>query len=51
MQTDKNFQPLTVGIAGLGLIGGSMARAASAKGHCALGFDQDPAVLDRKSVV
>lgn len=47
MQTDKNFQPLTVGIAGLGLIGGSMARAASAKGHCALGFDQDPAVLQQ----
>ncbi len=50
MQTDKQANPLqnlVVGIVGLGLIGGSMARAASAQGCRVLGFDKDPAVLEQ----
>lgn len=36
---------LTVGIVGLGLIGGSMAKAYTAGGHTVLGADTDPATL------
>lgn len=47
MQTDKNLESLTIGVVGLGLIGGSMARAAAAQGCRVLGFDRDPAVLEQ----
>lgn len=43
MQTDDRF---TVGIAGLGLIGGSMAKAFHAAGARVLGDDANPAVLE-----
>ncbi len=36
---------MTVGICGLGLIGGSMAKAYSAEGHKVFGFDADPSTL------
>ena len=36
---------MTVGIAGLGLIGGSAARAYKAAGHCVLGADTDSGTL------
>lgn len=36
----------TVGIVGLGLIGGSLARAYTEAGHTVLGLDADPAVTD-----
>ncbi len=36
---------MTVGICGLGLIGGSMARAYKASGHSVLGFDRNEATL------
>ena len=36
---------MTVGVCGLGLIGGSMARAYKASGHTVLGFDKDEATL------
>ena len=36
---------MTVGICGLGLIGGSMAKAYKADGHRVLGFDIDDATL------
>lgn len=36
---------MTVGICGLGLIGGSMAKAYRAAGHTVLGFDRDEATL------
>lgn len=42
MQTDDRF---TVGIAGLGLIGGSMAKAFHESGALVLGHDANPAVL------
>lgn len=35
---------MTAGIAGLGLIGGSFARAWKRKGHCVLGMDPGPAL-------
>lgn len=35
----------TVGIVGLGLIGGSLAKAYSAEGHRVLGYDRTPSVL------
>ena len=47
MQTDKKRENLTIGVVGLGLIGGSMARAASALGRHVLGFDKDPAVIEQ----
>ncbi len=37
---------MTVGIVGLGLIGGSLARAYTAKGHRVLVYDLDPGVSD-----
>lgn len=37
---------MTVGIVGLGLIGGSLAKAYHAKGHRVLAFDTDRTVLD-----
>ena len=37
---------MTVGILGLGLIGGSLARAYSKAGHTVLAFDQDASILD-----
>ncbi len=38
---------MNIGIAGLGLIGGSMAKAVKSRtGHAVFGFDRDPAVLD-----
>ena len=37
---------MTVGIVGLGLIGGSMAKAYHAKGHRVLAFDTDTSVLE-----
>ena len=37
---------MTVGIVGLGLIGGSFAKAYRAGGHRVLGYDADRAVLD-----
>ncbi|NLT13751.1 MAG: prephenate dehydrogenase [Clostridiales bacterium] len=36
---------MTVGIAGLGLIGGSLAKAYKSAGHTILGFDSDTSVL------
>jgi len=36
---------MTVGIAGLGLIGGSLAKAYKADGHTVYGFDTDEAIL------
>ena len=36
---------MTVGIVGLGLIGGSMAKAYAAKGHTVLGYDADARIL------
>ncbi len=36
---------MTVGICGLGLIGGSMAKAYKAAGHTVLGYDKDQAAL------
>ncbi len=36
---------MTVGICGLGLIGGSLARAYSEAGHMVLAYDRDPSVL------
>ena len=43
---------MTAGIVGLGLIGGSLAKAYKAGGHTVYGQDIDDAVLgDRKSVV
>ncbi len=36
---------MTVGICGLGLIGGSMAKAYKAEGHTVLGYDKDAAAL------
>lgn len=44
MRTDKK---IALGVAGLGLIGGSMARAASAKGFHVSGLDRDPAVVEQ----
>ncbi len=41
---------MTVGICGLGLIGGSMARAYKAAGHTVLGFDRDSATLGYASL-
>lgn len=35
---------ITVGIVGLGLIGGSLAKAYRKEGHCVLGYDADPTV-------
>lgn len=37
-----NTKRLTVGVVGLGLIGGSFAKAYSAAGHRVLGFNRDP---------
>jgi len=37
---------MTTGIAGLGLIGGSLAKAYKAGGHSVLGFDTDKAVMN-----
>lgn len=37
---------MTVGIVGLGLIGGSFAKAYSGQGHTVLGYDTDPSVLE-----
>ncbi|MBP3411966.1 MAG: prephenate dehydrogenase [Oscillospiraceae bacterium] len=37
---------MTIGIVGLGLIGGSLARAYTAKGHEVLVYDLDPTVAD-----
>ena len=37
--------PMTVGICGLGLIGGSMAKAYKAAGHTVLGYDTNEAAL------
>ena len=42
--TDRKF---TVGIVGLGLIGGSMARAYAAAGHRVLAAEADPCVLQK----
>ena len=46
---------MTVGILGLGLIGGSMARAYAMDGHTVLACEKDDQMLsfaiDRKSVV
>ncbi|MCL2004003.1 MAG: prephenate dehydrogenase [Oscillospiraceae bacterium] len=36
---------LTVGVVGLGLIGGSLAKAYSGEGHTVYGFDRDDAIL------
>ena len=36
---------MTVGICGLGLIGGSMAKAYKESGHTVLGYDKDEATL------
>ena len=36
---------MTVGICGLGLIGGSMAKAYKAEGHTVIGYDKDSATL------
>lgn len=41
---------MTVGICGLGLIGGSMARAYKVDGHTVLGFDADDATLGYASL-
>lgn len=41
---------MTVGICGLGLIGGSMARAYAENGHTVLGFDADTATLGYASL-
>ena len=41
---------MTVGICGLGLIGGSMAKAYKEAGHCVLGADKDPATLGYASL-
>ncbi len=41
---------MTVGICGLGLIGGSMARAYSEAGHTVLGYDVDDATLGYASL-
>ena len=41
---------MTVGICGLGLIGGSMARAYSEAGHTVLGYDTDDATLGYASL-
>ncbi len=41
---------MTVGICGLGLIGGSMAKAYKAGGHTVLGYDKDPATLGYASL-
>ncbi|MDR3551669.1 MAG: prephenate dehydrogenase [Clostridia bacterium] len=35
----------TIGVVGLGLIGGSLCRALSRVGHCVLGVDNDPRVV------
>lgn len=40
-----DFTKMTVGICGLGLIGGSMAKAYRAAGHTVLGFDKNDATL------
>ena len=36
---------MTIGIAGLGLIGGSLAKAYSGEGHTVFGYDKDEAIL------
>ena len=36
---------MTIGIAGLGLIGGSLAKAYSGEGHTVYGFDRDEAIV------
>ena len=41
---------MTVGICGLGLIGGSMAKAYSAAGHTVLGYDKNDAALGYASL-
>ena len=41
---------MTVGICGLGLIGGSMARAYTEAGHTVLGYDRDSATLGYASL-
>ena len=41
---------MTVGICGLGLIGGSMAKAYKAEGHTVLGYDKDTATLEFASL-
>jgi len=41
---------MTVGICGLGLIGGSMAKAYKAAGHTVLGYDKDDATLGYSSL-
>ena len=41
---------MTVGICGLGLIGGSMAKAYKAAGHTVLGYDKDSASLGYASL-
>ncbi|MBO7302689.1 MAG: prephenate dehydrogenase/arogenate dehydrogenase family protein, partial [Clostridia bacterium] len=41
---------MTVGICGLGLIGGSMAKAYSESGHTVLGYDLDKATLGYASL-
>ena len=41
---------MTVGICGLGLIGGSMAKAYSAAGHTVLGYDKNDATLGYASL-
>ena len=42
--------PMTVGICGLGLIGGSMAKAYKAAGHTVLGYDNNDAALGYASL-
>lgn len=49
MQLQNKFQPAehpVVGVAGLGLIGGSLCRALKRTGFQVLGFDIDPAAVD-----
>ncbi len=41
---------MIVGICGLGLIGGSMAKAYKAEGHTVYGYDKDPATLGFASI-
>ena len=41
---------MTVGICGLGLIGGSMAKAYKAEGHTVYGYDKDAATLGYASI-
>lgn len=37
----------TIGVVGLGLIGGSLAKSLSRAGYVVAGYDRDPAVIDR----